>query len=151
MWKETKDPELASSILELCDWMAEVQQWQWAPYADLRGRFYELTGRKALGLPVAVTDVLCLRGLTDGLALARELKDTERVVRYRRAISRGLRYLMRLQFSDEVELFYVPRRFWDRIYGGLRSSIYDNELRAESALPLKSVFDRLRPEEFNGR
>ena len=68
--------------------------------------------------------------LADAYAIAVALSDTERTESYRRAIVRGLRSLMQLQFVDSVDLFDVSRR--EAVEGGLRTTVYDNEIRVDN-------------------
>lgn len=71
-----------------------------------------------------------LEGLIAAYGLARHLGDAARAETYRIAINRVLRNAMQLQFADEVDLFYVSRR--DRVEGGMRTTVYDNEIRVDN-------------------
>ena len=62
--------------------------------------------------------------------MAKELGDEVRVERYRKAMARGLRSIMQLQFVDDVDMFYVTDR--DKTRGGLRTSVYRAEIRVDN-------------------
>lgn len=147
-WKRTQDPFLASWIFEMNDWLLHIQQWNDVPYPDLRGRFYHPSGR--YGPPHASSTGAYLEGLADAFALARELGDAGRVVAYRRAILRGLRSALQLQFSDEVDLFYVSQR--ERVRGALRTTEYNNEIRIDNVqhmlMAVYKVMALFRPEDY---
>ena len=84
-----------------------------------------------------------LEGLADAFSLARELGDAEREQSYRLAILRGLRSAMQLQFADETDMYYVSQR--DRVRGGLRTTVYNNEIRVDNVEHmLMAVLELLR-------
>ena len=37
---------------------------------------------------------------------------------------------MQLEFRDDVDMFYISRR--DKVRGGLRTTVYDNEIRVDN-------------------
>ena len=37
---------------------------------------------------------------------------------------------MQLQFADDIDMFYVSKR--DRVFGGLRTTVYDNQIRCDN-------------------
>lgn len=128
IWRLTRDERLASFIVEMNDWLLEVQQWDGLEHRDMQGRFY--APDRPFGPPHASSTGVYLEGLAAAFALARDSGDTARRERYRVAILRGLRSLMQLQFQDEIDLYYVAER--DRALGGLRTTVYDNAIRCDN-------------------
>lgn len=128
-WQQTEDPELREFIFEMNDWLLSMQQWDDVPYPDVRGRFYD-PQRPGFGVPHASSTGVYLEGLADAHRLALETGDQQRAERYARAIRRGLRSVMQLQFADDVDLYYVAEP--DRVRGGVRTTVYDNEIRVDN-------------------
>ena len=128
VWKKTKSAELRDFIFEMNDWLLEVQQWDSAPYDDTRGRFY--SPDPDYGPPHASATGVYLEGLVDAFSLAQLVGDTSRATKYSEAIRRGLRSSMQLQFADDIDMFYVSKR--DRVFGGLRTTVYDNQIRCDN-------------------
>ncbi len=135
----------AGFAFEISDWLLAMQQWDGLP-PDLRGRFYD-PGRPEFGPPHAASTGAYLEGLADAAALARALGQGTRAASYDRAIDRGLRSLRQLQFRDWRDAFYVSRRA--RVMGALRTEVYDNAVRVDSAAhALTAAVKILRPMEF---
>lgn len=128
VWQQTGDRELADFIFEMNDWLLGVQQWDDALYRDTKGRFYD--PHRPFGPPHASSTGVYLEGLVDAYQLARALDERDRAEAYRTAIVRGLRSVMQLQFSDEVDMYYISKR--DRVLGGIRTEVYDNEIRVDN-------------------
>lgn len=141
--------EMTAFIFEMSDWLIVRQQWNNAPFPDLKGRFY---GRKAprFGLSHASSTGVFLEGLIDAYELARRVGDAARSERYRLVILRGLRFLCQLQFRSPQDMFYIADR--KRVFGGLRTEVSSNAIRGDSMqhalLGVFRVLDRLSPEEF---
>lgn len=141
--------EMTAFIFEMNDWLIVRQQWNKAPFPDLKGRFY---GRKAprFGLSHASSTGVFLEGLIDAFDLARRVGDIVRAERYRTVILRGLRFLCQLQFRSPPDMFYIADR--KRVLGGLRTEVSSNAIRGDSMqhalLGVFRVLDRLSPEEF---
>ena len=129
VWQKTQHPDLAAFIFEMNDWLLGLQEWDNAVYPDTRGRFYD-SDRPNLGPPHASSTGVYLEGLIDAFALAKEFGDTKRADDYRRAICRGIRSLMQLQFADDIDMFYVFQR--EPVQGGLRTTVYNNEIRVDN-------------------
>lgn len=137
--------EFADFALEINDWLLPMQQWDGLD-PDLRGRFYD-PRRPEFGPPHAASTGAYLEGLGDAAALARALGDQARAATYRRAIRRGLRSLRQLQFRDERDAFYISRK--RRVLGALRTEVYDNAVRLDSAAhALMAALKVLRPMTF---
>lgn len=125
------EDELRSFCFELADALVTIQQWDGDPiHPDEWGRYY--SPDQPTGPPHASSTGIYTWSLVDALRLARAAGDSVRAERYRLAILRGLRSLMQLQFVDEVDMFYVPQA--ERVYveGGLRTNVYDNDIRVDN-------------------
>jgi len=130
VWKQTQDPELRDWIFEMNDWLLGMQRPARAVYPDTDGRFYDPT--RPFGPPHASSTGVYLEGLIDAHQLAKEVGDAERAETYRRAIVRGLRSALQLEFADRIDMFYVPGRDRDRVRGALRTTVYRNEIRVDN-------------------
>jgi hypothetical protein len=128
VWQKTQDPELAAFILEMNDWLLDVQQFDDAPFPDTRGRFYKLGS--GFGPPHASATGVYMEGLVDAWRLATALQDEPRAEAYRIALLRAVRSIMQLQFADDVDLFYVEDR--QMVRGGIRTRVWDNEIRCDN-------------------
>ena len=129
LFAQTGHRAFADLAFEMNDWLLPMQQWDGlAP--DLRGRFYD-PKRPDFGPPHAASTGAYMEGLADATALARALGDHARASAYEGVLSRGLRSLRQLQFRDERDAFYVSRRA--RVLGALRTEVYDNAVRVDSA------------------
>lgn len=129
MWQLHRDPRLADFVFEMNDWLLEVQQWDGVRHEDVRGRFYD-PDRPQFGPPHSASTGVYLEGLVDAYLLATELGEDERAQAYRRAVVRGLRSVMQLQFADDVDSFYISDR--GRVDGGIRTTVYNNEIRVDN-------------------
>ena len=106
-----------------------MQQWDGID-DDVRGRFYD-PNRRHFGPPHASSTAVYCEGLADAAALARNVGHFARAASYERAVAHGMRSLRQLQFRDERDAFYVARR--QRVMGALRTTVYDNAVRVDSA------------------
>ncbi len=129
LFEHTNDTRYRDFVFEMNDWLVPMQQWEDAPAADLRGRFYS-PSRPDFGPPHASSTGVYLEGLADALRLARDAADPIRARRYERAAWRGLRSIRQLQFRDEIDMFYVSRR--ERVRGAVRTEAYDNTVRIDN-------------------
>ena len=129
MWQATRDKEFAEFIFLMNDWLLDMQQWAAAPYPDMQGRFYD-PERAHFGPPHASSTGVYLEGLVDAYRLARELGEETRCNFYGKAIRRGIRSILQLQFMDEVDMFYIRRS--SPVYGGIRTEVYDNTVRVDN-------------------
>ena len=123
------EPELCRFVFEMNDWLLPLQQWEAAPHADQRGRFYD-PARPDFGPPHAASTGAYLEGLAEAFRLASAAGDEARRAAYAAAIRRGLRNLRQLQFVEETEMFYISKR--NRVLGGLRTECYDNTIRVDN-------------------
>ena len=146
LYARTGRREFADFVLEMNDWLLPMQQWDGLD-PDLRGRFHD-PRRPEFGPPHAASTGAYMEGLGDAVALARVLGDEERTTAYERCVHRGLRSLRQLQFRDERDAFYISRR--DRVLGALRTEVYDNAVRLDSAAhALLAAIKVLRPTRFD--
>ncbi len=130
-WKFTKNPELSDAIFKMNDRLILMQQWRFASeFKDLKGRFYSKGG--LYGPPHASSTGIYIEGLADAYRLALELKDTARQEKYARAIQRGFRSLMQLQFTNNIDMFFVGENNRRKVYGGFRTTVYDNGIRTDN-------------------
>ncbi len=129
VWQETGGDELKDWIFEMNDWLLALQQPVSEAYPDTAGRFYD-PDNPGYGPPHASSTGVYLEGLIRAFALARETGDSARAEAYRRAIVKGLRSLMQLEFTDEIDMFYIKKR--ERVRGALRTTVYDNEIRVDN-------------------
>jgi hypothetical protein len=129
VWQVTEDPDLRDFVLEMNDWLLSVQQWESATYPEMRGQFY-VPRHPEYGPPHASSTGVYLEGLIDAFSLALAIGDTRRAETYRLVIARGLRSIMQLQFSDDVDMFYIAKK--DRVRGAVRTTTYDNTIRVDN-------------------
>jgi hypothetical protein len=129
LWRTTREPELRDFVFAINDWLLDMQQWDDAAYPDVKGQFYN-PRRPDFGPPHASSTGVYLEGLADAYALARDCEDNARQEAYRLAIIRGLRSVMQLQFSDDVDMYYIAKRHL--ALGGLRTTVYDNAIRVDN-------------------
>ena len=142
LYAQTRHREYADFVFEMNDWLLPMQQWDGLD-PDLKGRFYD-PRHPEFGPPHAASTGAYLEGLGDAMTLARALGDEKRATAYERSVHRGLRSLRQLQFRDERDAFYVSRR--NRVLGALRTEVYDNAIRVDSAAhALLAAIKILRP------
>ena len=145
LFAQTGRRAFADFALEISDWLLPMQQWD-GLMPDLRGRFYN-PKQPDFGPPHAASTGAYLEGLADAEALARAVGNETRAAAYDLAIQRGLRSLRQLQFRDERDAFYISKR--KRVMGALRTEVYDNAVRVDSAAhALTAAIKTLRPIEF---
>ncbi len=144
LFAQTGNRAFADFVLEISDWLLSMQQWDGvAP--DLQGRFYD-PKRPEFGPPHASSTGVYLEGLADAAALARATGHARRAGAYERATHRGLRSLRQLQFRGPCDVYYISRK--DRVMGALRTEVYDNSVRVDSAAhALAAAVKILRPTE----
>jgi len=129
LYAVTRERRLADWVFDMNDWLLPMQQWDGID-EDVRGRFYD-PNRRHFGPPHASSTAVYCEGLADAAALAREVGEGARTASYERAVERGMRSLRQLQFRDERDAFYVSQR--QRVMGALRTTVYDNAVRVDSA------------------
>lgn len=152
VWQVTRDAELQEFVFEMNDWLVETMQPDdEEAFPDTRGRFYNPRYR-LYGPPHASSTGVYLEGLADAWSMAREAGDEARAEHYRLAMLRGLRSAMQLQFADEVDLFFVPAEARERVRRGMRTAVYDPEIRVDNVqhvlMAVMKVLDRFGPDEY---
>ena len=130
VWTLTKNKELADFIFVMNDWLIKEMQRPKSKerYQDTFGRFFK-PGSK-FGPPHASSTGVYLEGLSDALLLAKALKDHKRERMYVRAIKRGLRSAMQLQFKNHIDSYYISNK--KKVMGGLKTTVYDNVIRVDN-------------------
>jgi hypothetical protein len=150
MWEMTQDPELASWILEMNDWLLPIQQWLDAPSLEMRGRFYDPI--RPFGIPHASSTGVYLEGLIDAYSLAKTLGDSSRANKYRTAVLRGLRSVMQLTYKDDCDMYYISKR--DNVRGGVKTDVYNNAIRVDNVqhnlLAVLKINRRFEASDFEG-
>lgn len=152
IWKLIKNDELKDFIFTMNDWLIDVMQ-QWredSPYGDVWGRFY--SADHPYGPPHASSTGVYLEGLIDAYKLAKAVGDKKRVEKYRIAILRGIRSQMQLQFVNDVDMFYLPKPERKYVYGGLRTTVYHNEVRCDNIqhglMGIFKIADEFKPGDY---
>lgn len=130
VWKKTSDARLKDFIFEMNDWLIDQMQSEESNHPDTLGRFYKPNSK--FGIPHASATGVYLEGLIDAYRLARQTGDEARQEKYRLSIRKGIRSLMQLQFVDDVDMYYVPVDSYRYVRGGLRTAVYDNEIRCDN-------------------
>jgi hypothetical protein len=123
------DPEMRDFVFEMSDWLEDMQQWDSAEYPDFLGRFYN-PKHPEFGPSHASSTAVYLEGYIDAYRLAVHVGDKTRAEKYKRIIKRGLRSLMQIQYTDDIDMFYIHQK--DRVLGGLRTTEADNSIRVDN-------------------
>ena len=148
LFAQTRQRAFAEFALKMNDWLLSMQQWE-GMMPDLRGRFYD-PKRPEFDPPHEASTGVYLEGLADATVPARTVGDGTRAARYDRAITCGFRSLRQLQFRDDRDAFYIAKR--KRVLGALRTEIYDNAVRIDSAgHALMAAVKMLQPIEYGAR
>jgi len=149
LWQESRSEALRDFIFTMNDWLLAMQQWETTQYDDTKGRFYD-PARPQYGPPHASSTGVYLEGLIDAFCLAKEMGDEKRVVAYRRAIVRGLRSVMQLQFADDIDMYYISKRA--RVKGALRTTVYHNEIRVDNVqhnlMAIMKILEHFEPTDY---
>lgn len=120
MWKVTKDPKLAQTVLSLQDWhLSSMTSKPGLP--DTEG---------ALG--AASGTGVNLEGLLDAFEVACATGDIRRSQRYRSAIVAGFRFLCQLQYRDNSTYYWVAEEKRPWVEGGIRSQPWDPNLQIDN-------------------
>ncbi len=145
----TGEQELADFIFEMSDWLLPMQEWGSDLPIDTLGRFYD-PRHPEYGPPHASSTGVYMEGLIDAFALARKLGDAARAEEYRLVLLRALRDCRQLSFRDDRDMFYVSKR--DFLRGGLRTTIYDNQVRVDNVqhnqMAILKILAEFKEEDF---
>ena len=135
------------------DWLLDMQQWSDVRYPDVKGRFYNPD--KPYGPPHSSATGVYLEGLADAYKLADETNDLQRKSSYEKAILLGIRSVMQLQFTNEVDMFYISDRNRARVKGGIRTTVYNNQIRCDNVqhnlIALLKVLRYFNENDFPGK
>ncbi len=120
LYNITHDPELASFVFEMNDWLIDNHQ-------ITEGRYEDEIGGMPLGTPRCSTSSY-LEGLADAYRLAVMVNDTKHIRKYEGAIRAGVRYILLTQYTPENS-FYLKRP--ELAIGGFRYSLESNNERID--------------------
>ncbi|GEM_PF-3555559 len=140
VYRATHNREAADFALQKSDLLASAQQRGPQVPADARGRFFLQGGAQTRRAQSAAETAVCVQGLVDGFALARELGDRERADRYRTAIVWGLRRLLQLQIRGDLDTWCMPAP--SRATGGIRTREDEAAVRIEGHAGAVRAFSR---------
>ncbi len=118
LYRVNKDPEIASFVFEMNDWLIDTHQVFSSRYPDEIGGFPH-------GLPRFSTGPY-LEGINDAYQIAVESGDEAHVAKYRESIRKGVRFLFQLQITER-NAFYLKNP--ERAIGGCRKSLVRNDQR----------------------
>jgi hypothetical protein len=121
-WHLAPQRALAEAVFDANDDLCQRQQWETAPFEDVRGQIAPAVGpanSSALGSHIM--------SLVQAARLALSLEDLNRVDLYMRTIRRALHCLAYLVYKDDVEVHHAAQP--DILRGGVRTSILDNRVR----------------------
>jgi hypothetical protein len=129
MFDVTGNRGYLDDLLAMNDWLLAMQQWDDAPFPDMRGRFY-LPARPDFGPPHASSTAVYCEGLVAAAAAARQAGHTAAARRFAQAARRGFAHLRQLQYLDTRDLFRFTHTA--RVAGALRTEVYDLTVRIDS-------------------
>ena len=127
--KHIPNHTFTAAIFDMNDWLIQLQQVRDAPFDDMIGRFYS-PRIPSYGPPHASATGVYLEGLVDAHQVATEAGDEKRAKRYELAVKLGIENLAMLQYSGEIDAFYV--RHPGAVIGGVRTNPYDNRIRIDN-------------------
>ncbi len=129
MHAATGDARYLEPIATMNDWLLGMQQWETAPYPEMRGRFYD-PDRPDYGPPHASSTAVYVEGLVAAAGAMKDAGRRDTVACYARAARRGLVNLRQLQYLDRIDTFRM--RHPKRVLGALRTEVYDATVRIDS-------------------
>lgn len=142
LWHHNKDEKLYDFIMEMNDYLADMQIWDDAEYLDRKGSFPNIDGWTCV----------FMIGMVCALEVAMANNDEKRIKKYRQVILRGIRMLKQLHFTDEADLYYSIRS--RRVLGGCKTTVMHNWVRidnVEHALTaMLFVYDKFGEDFFKG-
>lgn len=111
----------ADFVFEMNDVVLTYQKGLETPYVDRIGCFSHSGNSSATGVFV--------ESLAEGLSVAKYIQDADRIQRYSEAMWLGMRYIQQMQYHPEE---CKPFPHADKILGGIRSSLFDSEIRMDN-------------------
>lgn len=126
VYKITENKMYADFVFEMNNWMLDMEKKQFIPknslFPDYLGGFRQ--GKRPPGFGIAGY----IEALTGAFQLANMLDDEDRVLKYRKALFLGVRFILNLEFTSQ-NMYYVRNK--SRAEGGFRMSLTDNSLRCD--------------------
>jgi hypothetical protein len=127
----TKDKTFADAVLEMNDWLCELQY----VVMDLshplwNGGFKGWADGRVVEAPPDVGSACYAEGLADACRVARELADVTRHQRYSESLERCLQFLTTLQYTDANTLHFAEW-YRSRLVGAFHASHQDGNLRVD--------------------
>lgn len=129
MYGTTGNRGYLGDLANMNTWLLSMQQWDDAPFADMRGRFYA-PARPDFGPPHASSTAVYCEGLSSAAGALRQAGDASTARRFALAARRGLLHLRQLQYLDVSDMFRFSRP--TRVAGALRTEVYDLTVRVDS-------------------
>src|SRR5262249_48926698 len=97
----TKEPEYASAVLEMNDWLLTLQYEQMSgARAHWNGGFRPWLDGKAAGVAPDIQTAALAECLAQACRVARQKEDGQRLERYRAALEKALQFLTTLQYTE---------------------------------------------------
>lgn len=121
LFEQTKNPEIASFIFEMNDWLIDNYQIKNSEYVDEIGGFPKY-------FPTFSTSVF-IEGLNDAYVVSQMMNDSIHIKKYEEAIRLGTRYMLQTQFTEK-NTFYLENKV--RSIGGFRTSLTSNSIRIDN-------------------
>jgi hypothetical protein len=129
MYETTGNRGYLGDLADMNTWLLSMQQWDDAPFADMRGRFHA-PARPDFGPPHASSTAVYCEGLSGAAGALRQAGDASTARRFALAAQRGFLNLRQLQYLDVSDLFRFSRPA--RVEGALRTEVYDLTVRVDS-------------------
>lgn len=128
---QTREPAFAEAVVEMNDWLVELQYVLFDPKHPLWvGGFMSWSEDKPLAKPPQINAAALADGLAEACRVARFAGNPQRLGRYREALERSLQFLTTLQYTDgntrHFAEWYKPT-----LQGGFYASHDDGTLRID--------------------
>jgi len=120
LYNEVKDPEIKDFIFEINDWLVNRYQIRNDIYKDKIGGFPQNNPHNSTSS--------YLEGIADAYLLARNIEDNFHLIKYRKAIQLGVRFIVLTQYTED-NAFYIGNQ--KRTLGGFRHSLISNIQRID--------------------
>jgi len=134
LYNEVKDPEIKDFIFEINDWLVNRYQIRNDIYKDKIGGFPQNNPRNSTSS--------YLEGIADAYLLARNTEDNFHLIKYRKAIRLGVRFIILTQYTEN-NAFYIGNQ--KRTLGGFRHSLISNVQRIDytqhAIMALMKIYD----------
>jgi hypothetical protein len=127
----TKEPAYADFVMEMNDWMCELQYVQLDPSHPLWvGGFMDWADGKPKTTAPQVNSAAYAEGLAEACRVVRQIGDLKRYGRYRDTLERSLQFLCTLQYTDANTQHFAD---WYRpvLLGAFHASHQDGNIRID--------------------